>query len=1355
MKTLIYALTGLTVTQGGTGILNLVDISTKPDGESQNQNLGFIEYDYMDRAALTFSTSIDQSFFDQKSGYTTWIGKEKDGYNYLYRTKMKSDFTGPTQEAAMVPKKPGSQRTKKQEVSGQTIFYADDNSTYYFSESGVFKFEWKQQYSTYGLIGGIGGILGGVGGILGGVGGILGGVLGLLVPTPPKQEPVNGVETKPITVSNETVNDAVYNPVDNSITISTLLTDSNEWRIVKYYQGNSGIINSKVLATGESNTNQHPILSVESNSKDTYFVVNGSVSVYRDNKNAIEFITELPNKDKQPYKVIVDSKGMYIGVSSSSDTSAKGHSEALIKNSNPETYYIDRINNTIEKDIKGDGYIREVQIVNDITKYVIYDSKTIVNSNSFSGSKYEIDGTKINPNLTVSTEENRRYSGMFDYGVMYQAKEKYKYKQGDKEKTGTAVINRTYNDKFQETVRSSNLIGVNPLEWTIGANGEVFIWEDNKKLTLSANSFISKVLLTEENSEKPVENGVQYDKTDEKNQFWVIKIPEQNADKGYDLYVQFFDEEKQPNNVITSVIRLRPTKNSKIDLSKPENFIEEKIKNISNDIKTSEILAALSEVTGININEKDVDINIVQATFKEKGKVIINAKNDSKLVREGQTFDIPHLVYDLSKTIFDPFDKDTKQNYFSEAEYKDKIIDKIVQHALETSSGLDKAIVENETNITITLPQSGENGKAVIKAKTDAQYVKNSQEIIIPALDAISLASLSFENEELNNNNEASDKQKIIEILINLIKTQINDNAPKISDGDIDIKLTKPSRVGEIGYLTVKATPVSKVLSDSNNIKIKAEKFDLKNFVLKNPSNMITENEINDILNLVPGLGDISKIDFEFKLEKSFVNQTGKITITANELSKYLTGEILIVIPRIRNLAEENLFKYNENNSSKDYIFYNNTSNDEIVDFLNKEKKWEEITEDDINFKVTKSATASQEGEAIIYSNNLDKVGSTSSVQDENNVEQGITVKVRFPRTELTQIFNDKVDVGQIKIEEVNEPTIEEMLMKINEQIKSKLKDQYDDVEFDDIKIQMIDRYNFEISAKEYSEVYSGSVSGSYYLTYSLKHYESNFTDGIYVDEKYKGKNPLIIDELKESYWNIGLYWNEVEITIDDESYATIKGKDVGDSNKSLYVDSIKVKITYTRDINDLILTSEIVLPEKDITKEKVINEIKNVNLNSSIEWENIEISVSDDFKDISVKAKENSIYTGRVAVDLYLTKDLNDVISLSKIEISKENFNIDGIVENIKSNNQNIQWEYVNILVQIQGEEAIIKIDSKDLKIYTGEFKATLKMKSDLKPNENTNKSTKILLWILAAINIVIIAIAAVFVKNKKKDEE
>ncbi|AVN60433.1 hypothetical protein CG007_02285 [Mesoplasma entomophilum] len=1050
MKIFIYALTGLTVTQGGTAALNLVDISPKMDKMSENRQDNFKEYEAMNRAALTFGTKITQSYFDGKTGYTTWSGTGDKSKNYLYRTKMNSSLSGPTQEVAYT-KTTRKNETKPIDFLDKTIFFGNDSTSYYFDKSGISKFEWKNSsYSNYGLVGGLGGILGGVGGVLGGVGGILGGVVGLLVPTRPTEQPVTGEEIKTIGVYNRSVKDAVYNPEDHSITYSTLDDNNQDWIITKYYENED---RSEVLASG-TNNGLYPILAVEENSKDTYFTVNGMVSVYRDSSKKSELITQLSDT-RQAYDVFVDSQGMYIGTSGSSDTSAQAHDSELIKKANPKTFYIDRINDSVTEDSQGDGYIRGVQWVNDITKYVMYDSKTIVQSNSYQNSSYIIDGTYKNENLTQTYHTTPRYSGMFDYGVMYQADETYKITQS---KTGRAQVNRVFNDKFQETLRASNLVGSSGLDWNLGPNGEVYVWynEQNKpNLTLSANSYISKVLLTEQDSEKLVQNGVVYNKTNEKNQFWEVQIPDAHAGKGYDLYVQFFDEDKQPNNVITSLIRLRPTDNAKINLADEKNSIKNEIKP-SNNTKQSEILAALTKVTGTKITDNDVTINLDEkANYDKSGEIKIKAHESSRLVMNEQTIVIPHLIYDISKTVFEPFNNDEK-------DYKNKIIKQIVNDSkIDDKTQLTEQQVTEETEISINQPKPGENGSITINAKSGATHLTGGQEIVIPAVDAIGLNTLNFNDKVLTNN---SSDDEIIKMVNEVIKSQNSTLATLIEQNDIIIERKNPAKVGQDGFITIKASPSSVKISNSNTIKISKLKYDLTNFKIDDASNLIDKTEIIRRLNLITGLGNVNDSDFDFTLNQSSVSQTGIITIKAKATSQWLENEANITVPMTYNLAEQDLFKYTESNEQKEFVFYESTTKEDVIEYLQDEKGWKNITKNDIKLEILKRPSASEEGKIRIVSTNVSVVGSSITQNNQQYVE--VSVKVNSTQ-DLGEII--KVSDENVAKEEFNENGLIAIIKKENQSI------QWDEV---DIKVLITgDKAQVQIEPKQDSKIYTGKAT--------------------------------------------------------------------------------------------------------------------------------------------------------------------------------------------------------------------------------------------------------------------------------------
>ncbi|ATQ35587.1 hypothetical protein MENTO_v1c04490 [Mesoplasma entomophilum] len=1155
MKIFIYALTGLTVTQGGAAALNLVDISPKMDKMSEKQQADFKEYEAMNRAALTFGTKIRQSYFDGKTGYTTWsgTGTDKDSKNYLYRTKLNSSLSGPTQEVAYT-NTTRKNETKPIDFLNKTIFFGNDSASYYFDKSGISKFEWKNSsYSNYGLVGGLGGILGGVGGVLGGVGGILGGVIGLLVPNPPKKEPVTGEEIKPIEVYNRSVKDAVYNPEDDSITYSTLDDKNNDWIITKYYENDK---TSEELASG-TNNGLYPILAVEENSKDTYFTVNGMVSVYRDSSKKSELITHLSDT-RQAYDVFVDSQGMYIGTSDSSDTSAQAHDNETIKKANPKTFYIDRINDSVTQDSQGDGYIKGVQWVNDMTKYVMYDSKTIVQSNSYQNSSYTIDGTYKNENLTQEYHTAPRYSGMFDYGVMYQADETYKI-AGTKAQstTGRAQVNRVFNDKFQETLRASNLVGSSGLDWNLGPNGEVYVWYNGEKkpnLTLSANSYISKVLLTEQDSEKPVQNGVVYNKTNDKNQFWEVQIPDAHAKNGYDLYVQFFDEDKQPNNVITSLIRLRPTDNAKINLADEKNSIKNE-KKPSNNTKQSEILAALTKVTGTKITDNDVTINLDEkANYDKSGEIKIKANESSRLVMNQQTIEIPHLIYDISKTVFEPFNNDEK-------DYKNKIIKQIVNDSkIDDKIQLTEQQVTDETEISINQPQPGANGSITINAKPGATHLTGGQRIVIPARDAIDLSTLNFNDKVLTNN--SSDKE-IIDMVNEVIKSQNSTLTTLIEQNDIIIERKNPAKVGQDGFITIKASPSSVKISNSNTIKISKLKYDLTNFKIDDASNLIDKTEIIRRLNLITGLGNVNDSDFDFTLHQSSVSQTGIITIKATTNSQWLENEINITVPKTYNLAEQDLFKYTESNEQKEFVFYESTTIEDVIEYLQDKKGWKNITENDIKLNIVKQPSASEEGKIRIVSTNVLVVGSSIT---ENN-EQYVEVNVKVDRKNISEIVKSPIDIGRVDVSKIKGNTNEILIKSLKEVIMNASKEKINNqsIDYTQLHIKLIDRYNFEIAANQNSEAYSGAIQGSYYLQYDISNYKNDFSKGIFINEEDKNDLDKLKAALFSQYSNLFIYWGELKISIEDQTGNLVLE---GNETKSLYSGKLIIKVNSNNNEN-------------------------------------------------------------------------------------------------------------------------------------------------------------------------------------------
>ncbi|ATI73387.1 hypothetical protein [Mesoplasma florum] len=1258
MKFLLSFLTALTIGQGSFNIVELANFSI-----NSNKNYEILEYEAMNRAALTFGTKVRQSYFDQKDGITTWTGNYTDPNNKkvkvqgLSKTKMNSQMSGPTKEVAYVYKAGTNKNTTPLDVSGKTIFYGDDKISYYFDDSKIYKFEWlNDQPSNYGLVGGLGGIIGGVGGILGGVGGILGGVGQLLLPSAPKPKPITGSEQVQLEVYNRSIKSVKYNSFDNSLIYSTLDDNGKDWQINKIYINKSEEI---TLASGTSNYGNYPIVSIEDNSSNTYFMVDGEVSIYREEKteNQVEVIANIEKyKQLQAYNIFVDTEGMYIGLSESKNTNFEAHESGEIKKT-AKTLYIDRSNDEVSYPSDGDGYIRDVQWVNRITKYVIYDSKTIVKSNSYSASKYIIDGTKLNPNLTVRYEDGLpRYSGMFDYGVMYQADETYKTVTAkNKPTTDRAQVNRVFNDKFQETLRSSNLIGANSLDWSLGSKGEVYIWNDvtksNNLLKLTAKSYITKVLLVHEGTETPVENGVIYNKISDDEQYWEIKTPDEHDREGYDLYVQFFDEEKQPNNVITSILKLRPTDSAKIDLANAENSIEGKI-NPSNEIKDTEILASLSKVTETKITNEDVTIKIQPSTYEKDGEIQIEANPSSKLVMNQQKILIPHLVYDISKTKFTNEDTD-----------RTKIVNTIVAQSINGKSQLTTDLVENQLEeLKIANPAIGKNGSISVKAKESALQIKGEQTIILPATNAIDLSKLDFNKKPLSN---TTSDAEIIQTINELIKENLNQPIVKveINADDIDIERVKSAKVGEEGYIVVKAKPVSINVSNFNTFTIQQLKYNLEDFKIADSSNLTDKNEILRRLKLITGLSSVTEQDFNFKINNSTLEKEGKITLTATDDSKLLQNNKEINVPKILNLNETDLFK--------DFIFYEDTNTYDIMSYLQNQKHWTNVDSSYISFERVSSYSLKYK----ITSLKSEIIGSDFVGVTQDN--QFIEVDVKPARKDLSTLNIKPLDIKKVDAWNIDGNTNEELIINLKNQImeQSKAEIKNSDIKYEDLHIELIDRFNFKIVANDDSENYKGSIDAKYYLQYDISEHKAEFKDGIFVNQEDIDNINKLQDALKLQYQNTVINWSETKISKNESGNLIVEGKE------------------------------------------------------------------------------ETSLYSGKLEVKVSPIQDLNLIINVSSDSIPKNKFNEAGIISIIKEQNSDIVWNQVITEVVIDGDSAKVVIKPIDnSKMYIGQANFDF-IKNNTTINTRNN-TISILLWILAALNIVAIAIAAIFIKKKKKDE-
>ncbi|WP_028124508.1 hypothetical protein [Mesoplasma melaleucae] len=274
-------------------------------------------------------------------------------------------------------------------------------------------------------------------------------------------------------------------------------------------------------------------------------------------------------------------------------------------------------------------------------------------------------------------------------------------------------------------------------------------------------------------------------------------------------------------------------------------------------------------------------------------------------------------------------------------------------------------------------------------------------------------------------------------------------------------------------------------------------KYDLSKFNISKVSNLIDENQIIDRLNLILGLGSVNETDLSIDIKISKVDEFGIITLKGNKNSEYLSVEVVIQIPKIRNLAEDDLFVYmtGEPPEQKTFIFYEDTKTEDIFEYLQDKKGWIEINIKDISFEVTTSPTVHEPDIGIgkiTAVNNL-KVGFTY-IKTRSEEEQHIEVPVQIKLKELTKVILDPIDLGRIDVLDIDKDTEAKMLTSLKDVLMTKTQNNHEseNVCFDELHIKLVDRYNFEVVANEHSEVYSGAIEGSYFIEYDLVNYQKS-----------------------------------------------------------------------------------------------------------------------------------------------------------------------------------------------------------------------------------------------------------------------
>lgn len=79
---------------------------------------------------------------------------------------------------------------------------------------------------------------------------------------------------------------------------------------------------------------------------------------------------------------------------------------------------------------------------------------------------------------------------------------------------------------------------------------------------------------------------------------------------------------------------------------------------------------------------------------------------------------------------------------------------------------------------------------------------------------------------------------------------------------------------------------------------------------------------------------------------------------------------------------------------------------------------------------------------------------------------------------------------------------------------------------FEDLEIKLVNRYKFQLVAKTDSEVYTGTIKGSFYLQFDISQYQKEFSNGVVVQEADKNDLDVIKDALKNQYLELGIYWS-------------------------------------------------------------------------------------------------------------------------------------------------------------------------------------------------------------------------------------
>ncbi|AUF83456.1 hypothetical protein CXP39_01405 [Mesoplasma syrphidae] len=1270
MKVLLGLLSALTVGEQATTMLMSTNLSHSTKTNEQDI---IKDYEIVDRAVVYLGAKVEQSFFDKKSGATFWRGLfRKEKRNRLAYTKMKADYSGFETYKAIDSTTnengwdgPGNRAKKAMgiDLKDQTIFYAANDEVFYFSEKGITKFEWNIQKSNENQSDGL------VEGIAGGVNGLLAGFGGLLTPAKPTPIDSTGEEIILLKPEQETVKNAVFSEVNNAIYYTTVSSIENIWRInrLDYETLKSTVIDSGPMI-GENN---YPALAT-SNDSDTgfvYSVLSGNISLI--NGENIQVIHQYSDSN-QAIKVIAEKDGMWIVNASKKN--------GVVNLENTISYFVDIVSKETKKVAETGTWIEDVVWINDLTKYTIFNNQVRIKSTNNASSEYLYKQTPLPSTNEFSVKTVEGYSGIFDYAVSFQTDEMFRRKGGilGGGKWDGMYVNRTISDKFQEALRFTNLGNQEgQLEYSLGEKDEVYVWADPEKhaIKITGNSYISKVTLLDEDSEEEIDVVLEYNDNDK---FWSVPIVKPGSAKGTDILIQFYDEEN-PEFKKEARLKLRDRQNVQIDLSLPENSIENNLK-VSNETKEPEIFAAIREKFGLNLTNNDINIFFEKATYSTPGKIKIEAKPESHLVIKSQEIKIPTLVLDIETFRFENLTSLTDEGEIRNAVTK--------QLKAATDMNLD---VGSNYDLDYEPATQTENGYIDIKAKMNSTLFINSQRIVLSASGAIDLATLLVhENIQLSND---ITNEKILEMINKAIKKEFP-NSDEISLSDLIIEKSE-AKIGVKGSLYIAADPDTALIKNSVTLDIPWLKFDLDKLSVQFDSNEANQENFLNQINAIQGLKKVANKDFDFTINKATIQSEGKIVLTANKNSEYLVGKKVISIQKIYDLSTANLFD--------DLKVFKETNVDDIVEYLANKKGWEKVSELDLEVAISRDSSSTEEGMMLIKA-------SSNSTRIQNQKE----VAILRDRQDLNEIILEKDNfIGNITPNDVENKTEEQVFEFINKLLIKK----YPNIKLDEIWLKGYDENEIEIAAKPDSEVYKNSAT----VTYT---YKRDLEVEIPEEKRSLGIKDITptVAAVREHFADLNFNWEQIEIdmnTKEKEKIIILKAK----KDANFYKGSVEIKYAIPEDLQEVIKEKKLgkisnykesnikaklqeLNPNLDIEAVKIEN-IRNENANSSYQIVNKHYIAT-------IESANEEIYKNSVEITFNVdegeAEDLSTVIKNKTISVPYgKTTEIDTIKKAIKTQNPypTIDWDLIELKFNDKNQ---VILHSKNVNYYYGEVVITVK---------------------------------------------